>query len=191
MDNRITELQQKLYGWLNEFHNERNGIWIDTLRENFGDDVLDVIKNGVDKYGLYRWHLETLLKMLELLAEKYGERVYEIVYEKQRNDRYEQGKRLAKEMGSNTLKDVTNIFTSNDDTKIIEKGDDYVLIKSGVNCLPGRIAYDINKKDVIYNLHCSTDPILVKGFNDNICCELVQTRMDGHDYCVHKIYVKE
>ena len=146
MDNRIIELQQNLYGWLNEFHNERNGIWIDTLRENFGDDVFEIIKNSADKYGLYRWHLETLLKMLELLAEKYGERVYEIVYEKQRNDRYEQGKQLAEEMGSNTLEDVTNIFTNGDDTRIIEKGDGYVLIKSGLDCLPGRIAYDINKK---------------------------------------------
>ena len=191
MDNRVPELQQELYGWLNEFHNERNGIWIDTLRKKFGDDVLDIIKTSVDKYGLYRWHLETLIKMLELLAEKYGEQIYEIVYEKQRSDRYEQGKQLAKEKGSNTLKDLTNVFTGGDDTKIIEKGDGYVLIKSGMNCLPGRIAYDIKKKDIIYNLHCGTDSVLTKGFNENLCCELVQTRMDGNDYCIHKIYIKE
>lgn len=191
MDNRVTELQQELYGWLHDFHVERNGEWIDILREKLGDEVLDIIrKNGVDKYGLYRWHLEMLIHVIDTLKEQYGEQVFEIICEKQKKDRYDQGKKIAEELGKNSLEDLIPLFIGGNYENIIEKNDKQVLIKS-TSCLPGKIAYDINRKDIIYELHCGTDPIFCKGFNENLCCEVVQTLMDGHDCCIHKIYYKD
>jgi hypothetical protein len=191
MDNKVVELQQNLFGWLHDFHVDRNGMWIDVLREKLGDEVLKIIEEkGVDKYGLYRWHLEMLVNIIETLTEKYGSQVMDIICEKQSQIRYENGVKCAEESGENSLENIIPLFTGGNDDNIIEKSDKQVLIKS-TGCLPGRIAYDINKADIIYKLHCGTDPIFTKGFNENLCCEVVQTLMDGHDCCIHRIYVKE
>jgi len=190
MDNFGVALQRKLFGWLHDFHIERNGMIIDVLCEKLGDEVLEIIEEkGADLYGLYRWHLEMLVDIIEALEEKYGTQVMDIICEKQINIRYENGKKLAEELGENSLDDVIPFFTGGNDENIIEKDEKQVLIKS-TGCLPGKIAYDINKKDIIYKLHCGTDPVFTKGFNENLCCEVVQTLMDGHDCCIHRVYIK-
>ena len=53
MDNRITELQQNLFGWLHDFHVERNGMWLDVLREKPEFDITKKGKKGkkVEKKG--------------------------------------------------------------------------------------------------------------------------------------------
>ena len=191
MDNRVAELQQKLFGELHDFNVERNRMFINLLREKLGDEVLGIIeKKGADKYGLYRWHLEMLINIIETLTEKYGDRVLDIILENQLHIRYENGMQCAKGSGKNSLEAIIPLFTGGNDENIIEQSEKEVLIKS-TGCLPGKIAYDINKKDIIYRLHCSTDPTFTKGFNENLCCEVVQTLMDGHDCCIHRIYVKE
>jgi len=191
MDNRVVELQKNLFGWLHEFHLERNGMCIDILREKLGDEVLKIIEEkGADKYGLYRWHLEMLVNIIEILQERYGDQVLEIIDEMQFRIRYENGVRCAEESGKNSLEDIIPFFTGGNDENIIEKSEKEVLIKS-TGCLPGKIAYDTGKKDIIYRLHCGTDPIFTKGFNKNLCCEVVQTLMDGHDCCIHRVYGKE
>ena len=191
MDNRIVELQKNLFGGLHDFHTQRTGVLIDILREKLGDEVLKIIEEkGADTYGLYRWHMERLLYIIETLSEKYGNQVLDIICEKQLNDRYEQGKSIAEDLGSNELNDYIKFTTRGNEEKIISKTDKEVLIKS-TGCLAGKIACDINKTDLIYKLHCATDPTFVKGFNDKLVCEVVQTLMDGHDCCIHRIYVKD
>ena len=103
MNNCIVELQQKLFGWLHDFHVERNGMWIDVLREKLGDEVLTIIEEkGVDKYGLYRWHLEILVGIIETLTEKYGNQVLDIICENQSCIRHENGVKCAEELGKNS-----------------------------------------------------------------------------------------
>jgi hypothetical protein len=191
VDNRVVELQQRLFGELHDFHVERNGMIIDVLREKLGDEVLKIIEEkGTDLYGLYRWHLEMLVDIIETLTKKYGIQVMDIISEKQLQIKYENGVKLAEESGKNSLEDMIPFFNGGNDERIIEKDDKHVLIKS-TGCLPGKIAHDRNKKDIIYKLHCGTDPTFTKGFNDKLGCEVVQTLMDGHDCCIHRIYVKE
>jgi len=45
----------------------------------------------------------------------------------------------------------------------LKKNDKQALIKS-TGCPAGRIAYDINRSDMVYALHCSNDKDFVDGF---------------------------
>ena len=186
----VKELQQNLFGGLHDFHTERTATWIEAVREELGDGVLEVLEEkGADLYGLYRWHLERSLGIINALTEKYGEQAMDIIRKKQLQDRYEQGAQIAKELGKNSLEDVIPFFTGGNRENIIERNDTQVFIKS-TGCLAGRIAFDINRGDMVYALHCATDPSFTEGFNSKLGCEVVQTLMDGHDCCIHRVYVK-
>lgn len=191
MSTVVKELQQNLFGGLHDFHTERTAVWIDAVREKLGDEVLELLQEkGTDNYGLYRWHLERSLGIIDILKEKYGEQATDIIHQKQLRDRREQGAQIAKELGNNELRDYIAFTTGGNDEKIITKSDTEVLIKS-TGCLAGKIAFDINKGDMVYTLHCATDPSFVEGFNSKLGCEVVQTLMDGHDCCIHRIYIKD
>ena len=191
MDNRITELQYGLFGGLHDFHTERTALWLDTVREELGDDVLKVIqKTGIDTYGLYRWHLERTLSWIDTLAEQLNSDVMNIIVNKHRSDRREQGERLAKELGKNSLEDIIPFFSHGITENVIEKDEKHALIKS-VGCQAGKIAYDINKGKMVYALHCDLDKDFTEGFNDKLGCEVIQTLIDGHECCIHKIFVKD
>jgi len=191
MDNRIMELQQNLFGGLHDFHTERTAAWLEAVREEFGDPVLEVVQNkGVDTYGLYRWHLERMLSWIEALADTYGTDVLDIIINQHRTDRREQGAQLAKASGKNALEDIIPVFSNGNNDNIIEKDDKQVLIKT-TNCLAGKIAHDINKREMVYALHCNLDKDFVEGFNSDLGCEVMQTLMDGHNCCIHRIFYKD
>lgn len=85
--------------------------------------------------------------------------------------------------------DIIPAFSHGIDENIIEKDDKHVLIKS-TGCLVGKIAYDINRDELIYALHYNMDEDFVHGFNSKLGCDVIQTLMGGNDCCIHKIYVK-
>lgn len=191
MSELVKELQQNLFGGLHDFHTERTATWIDEVINAYGEEALSLIKNaGVDTYGLYRWHLERTLSWIDTLEEAYGTEVVDIILNSHRKARREQGAQFAKELGKNSLEDIIPFFSYGIEDNIIEKDDKQVLIKA-TGCLAGKIAYDINRSKRVYALHCDLDKDFTEGFNSKLGCEVIQTLMDGHDCCIHRIYVKE
>ncbi len=191
MSVNVREFQQNLFGGLHDFHTERTAVWLEAVCDELGGEVLELLREkGADYYGLYRWHLERTLGMIDALSEKYGEEAVNIIRQKQLRDRYEQGVQLAKELGSNTIDDYIAFSSGGNQDNILSRSENEAFIKS-TGCLAGKIAHDINRGDMVYSLHCATDPTFVRGFNSNLGCEVVQTLMDGHDCCIHRVYVKE
>jgi len=191
MSEPVKELHQDLFGGLHDFHVERTTAWIEAVRQELGDEVLVLLREkGADLYGLYRWHIERTLSWIDTLEGKYGSVVTDIVVNKQRMDRREQGAKLAKELGRNTLDDILPFFTHGNNENVIEKDNQHALVKA-TGCLAGKIAYDIKRPELMYALHCNSDNDFVEDFNPNLGCEVLQTLMDGHECCIHRIYVKE
>lgn len=191
MSEPVKELQQYLFGGIHDFHAERTATWIDAVCQKLGNEVLDVIsKKGVDTYGLYRWHIERTLLWIDALTNEYGSTIVDIIVNKHRTERYEQGSKLAEELGKNSLEDIIPFFSYGNNENIIEKDNKQVFIKA-TGCLAGKIACDIDRSEMIYALHCNLDKDFVEGFNSNLGCEIIQTLINGHDCCIHRIYVKE
>jgi hypothetical protein len=130
------------------------------------------------------------LSIIDTLKEVYGPALADVVFKKEAFTRREEGKRIADELGRNSLEDIIPFFTGGNTDNIIERNDKQVLVKS-TGCLAGRIAYDIDRSEMVYALHCNNDKDFVDGFNCNLGCEVVQTLMDGHDCCIHRVYVKD
>lgn len=191
MGKSVYELQERLFGGLHAFHTERTAALVEALQEEFGEEVLGILeKTGADKYGLYRWHMERTLALIDTLTKKYGPAVMEVVVKKEAATRYEEGRRLAAELGTNKLEDILPFFTGGKPENVLEKNDKEATVKS-TGCLAGRIACDLNRRETVYALHCGNDKDFVDGFNSSLGCEVVKTLMDGHDCCIHRIYVKE
>lgn len=188
--NNIREIQKNQFGGLHDFHTERTASMLEALQDEFGDEIVKVLEDiDIDKYGLYRWHLERTLSIIDTLSEKIGSEVVDSVIKRQETLRREQGTILANELSKNTLDDIIPFFTGGNIENIIEKSDTDVLIKT-TGCLVGRVAYDINKGEEIYALHCNTDKDFVEGFNSKLGCEVVKTLIEGNDCCIHRIYIK-
>ena len=145
MNNNIQELQQKLFGAIHEFHTKRTENIIESIQEQFGEEILNILEErGVDKYGLFRWHLERTLSIMDTVKEKYGSDAVDVVLKREALTRYEEGNKLAKELSRNSLEDIIPFFTGGNNDNIIEKKENQVLVKS-TGCLAGRIAYELNR----------------------------------------------
>jgi hypothetical protein len=191
MQNSIFELQEKQFGGIHNFHTERTANIIDAVYEVFGEDTITILdKAGVDSYGLFRWHIERTLSILDTLEEAFGQNIFDIVLKRESSSRYEEGKRLAEQLGSNTINDIIPFFTGGHEENIIEKNDRMVIVKS-TGCLVGRIAYELDRNETLYSLHCGCDKDFVEGFNCNLGCEVLQTIMDGNECCIHRIFMKD
>jgi hypothetical protein len=191
MQTNIFKLQEKQFGNMHKFHTERTANMIEAIYEVFGEDVINILeKSDVDFYGLFRWHIERTLSIIDTLKDVYGPTIVDIISKRESFSRYEEGKRLADKLGANALEDIIPFFTGGENTNIIEKNNKMTLLKSS-GCLVGRIANEIKRNEILYNIHCNCDKDFVKGFNCNLGCEVMQTIMDGHDYCIHKIFQKD
>jgi hypothetical protein len=187
----ILELQEKQFGGMHNFHTERTANIMEAIYEAFGEEAISIIdKSGVDFYGLFRWHLERTLSLVDTLKKAYGQTAADIIINEESHSRREEGKRMANTLGKNTLDDIIPLFSDGNSENIITKNDNMALVKS-TGCLVGRIASDLNRKDTLYCLHCNCDKDFVEGFNRNLGCEVVQTIMDGHDCCIHRIFKKD
>lgn len=58
-------------------------------------------------------------------------------------------------------------------------------IEDGINQ-----AKKLGKSHMLYNLHCGLDKYFVQGFNNELGCEVIKSIMEGHEYCIHRIYKK-
>lgn len=191
MQKNVLELQEKQFGRMHDFHTGRTATIIESITEAFGEEAINVLDNsGVDFYGLFRWHIERTLSIVDALKEVYGPTLVDVVLKSESISRQEEGKRFANKLATNGLDDIIPFFSEYNTENIIEKNERMTLVKS-TGCLVGRIASDINRKEMLYKLHCNCDKDFVEGFNCNLGCEVVQTIMDGHDCCIHRIFMKD
>lgn len=191
MQKIILELQEKQFGGMHNFHTERTANIMEAIYEAFGEEAINLLeKSDVDFYGLFRWHLERTLSIVDTLNKAYGQTAIDIILKEESHSRLEEGKRIANTLGKNTLDDIIPFFSNGNSDNIIERNDSMALVKS-TGCLVGRIASDLNRKNILYGLHCNCDKDFVEGFNCNLGCDVVQTIMDGHDCCIHRIFRKD
>ncbi len=159
-----------------------------TRAVELGDGVLDAVRDaGVDLYGLYRWHLQRTLGMIDALKARYGIAAVEAIQRKQLADRFEQGVRIAEELGGNSLDDYI-AFSIRNGSEVVSRTDTEVALKN-TGCLAGRIAHEIGREEDVGMLNCATDPTCVRGFNVRLGCEVVTTLMDGEDHCIHRVFI--
>jgi len=191
MQNNILELQEKQFGRMHDFHTERTANIIEAIYEVFGGEAINILdKSGVDFYGLFRWHIERTLSIIDTLKVVYGPTLVDIVLKRESYARNEEGKRIANKLGKNEIDDIIPFFSGGDNENILEKNERMTMVKS-TGCLIGKIASHINRKEMLYSLHCNCDKNFVEGFNCNLGCEVVQTIMDGHDCCIHRIFMRD
>lgn len=190
MSKTVLELQKEQFGFLHEYHCKRTEGIIEALQAKLGDEVIEILeKVDIDRYGLYRWHLERTITMLNTLEDKFGPKVMDIVLEYEISNQMENGMNSAKDLGKNSLEDIIPYFTGGNNDRIIEKNENEVLIKT-TGCLSGKIVSELDKCNMLYNLHCGLDKYFVEGFNNELGCKIIKTIMKGDDCCLHKIYKK-
>lgn len=190
MNKLVTELQQGQFGFLHDFHAERSAGYLEKLKEKLGDKVIDVAKGmEIDRFTLYRWHLQRTMNLISALEEEFGKEVREVIIEHDRNNAIEEGKALATRLGSNSLEGVVNHFSGGCEERIIERSENEVLIK-GTGCYSGAIGCEMAEKDLAYDIHCGLDKYFVEGYNSELGCEIVKAIMKGDEYCLHRIYKK-
>jgi hypothetical protein len=191
MQNIILEIQEKQFGRMHNFHTERTANIMEAIYAVYGEEAINILeKSNVDFYGLFRWHIERTLSIVDTLNKTYGQTAVDIILKEESQSRREEGKRLASTLEKNTLGDIIPFFSNGNSENILEINDNMALVKS-TGCLVGRMASDINRNEMLYDLHCNCDKDFVEGFNCNLSCEVVQTIMDGHDCCIHRIFRKD
>ena len=145
MNNIIDDLQEKQFGRLHNFLSNLSFELIEALQNKYGEDIIAIIeKVNIDHIGLYRWHLQRILSIIDTLKATYGEEVEDIAEDKIALNRYNEGAKLAQNLGKNSLDDLIPSFTFGNNENIIERKDNEVIIKSN-GCPAGKIACDLGK----------------------------------------------
>lgn len=174
---------------LHDFQMKRLSRLIGAVKSKFGDEVLETVKNvDVNYTQLIRWYLNRTVSILDTLKDKFGEEVVEIVKQSEVQDRLRGGKDYAKMMGCNKLEGVIPMFK---EENIVSKTDMEILFRQNNGCPISRIAREDGITNWMYILACYTDPHLVEGYNEKLCCEVRKSHMCGDDYCEWLIYDKE
>ena len=190
MSDSINALQEKQFGGLNDFLARLSYGIIKNLRDKYGEEAISIIdKLEMDTEGLYRWHLQRILQIIDALKEVYGPEVIGAAAEYTAKSRYDEGAALASERGGNALADIVPVFTFGNDENIVSRSDTEAVIK-WQGCPAGRIAHEMGRSDVFFDLYCKSDCAMVSGFNSGLECEHIKTVMKGDGCCVHRIYVK-
>jgi hypothetical protein len=190
MSNAVKELQERQLGGLHEFFVDLGCEILDALYDRYGEEMLDTVgKMSTDMYGMYRWHLERVLAILDTLSAKYGYGVVDAASEKIAKSRHDEGKKLAGRLGKNSLEDYIMFSSHGNKENIIKQQNDEAFIKC-TGCLSGRIAHELGRSDVLFKLYCKSDHDFLRGFNENLDCEHIKTLMYGDDCCIHKLYIK-
>lgn len=71
-----------------------------------------------------------------------------------------------------------------------ESNENGLLFRQINECPMSRIGRKEGLEEVMCKLHCSIDPYLVKGFNENLICEVRKSHLFGDDFCEWYIYEK-
>lgn len=156
------------------------------LAEQLGDEVLQVASQvDVDYQGLIRWHLIRMIELIEQLQKKFGPEVIDIILAKERAERINNGIEMAEQSVKNTIEDIIPYFGGNQN--VIERSEQHCLIHTKY-CALANAAKDAGIEELIYQLHCCSDPFFVEGFNNELKCEVRKSLLHGDDYCEHYIY---
>jgi hypothetical protein len=191
VETHIKELLKRQFGELNDFMFALTERMLEAVCGTYGEDALAVVeKTEVDLQRLYRWHIVRILADIDALSDVYGSEVIDVVAEKLASDRFEQGARLARELGTNTLEDYIAFTTRGDGARILESNETGITVRTG-ECFAGRIGAELGRGDVLFRFHCKTDHDFLRGFNPMLRCEHIKTLMNGDDCCAHRYYVEE
>lgn len=175
---------------LHEFQMKRLERIITSLRESYGEDVFEVIKSIEINYReLLKWYLRHTYDIVNAMKERFGDEVLNIIYETEIDNTYKEGNNFAKKFGQNALKDIIPLFGERNLVK--EESNEKGLLFRQINgCPMSRISREEGLEEVMCKLHCSVDPYLVNGFNENLKCELRKSHLFGDEICEWYIYEK-
>ncbi|WP_291570549.1 L-2-amino-thiazoline-4-carboxylic acid hydrolase [Clostridium sp. UBA4548] len=185
------ELQKLEFAYeLNEFQMNRLERIISSLRDRYGDEVFEVYKEIKVSYNeLLRWYLIHTFDVVSAMKNVLGEEVLNVIHDAEIEDVMREGKSFAKKCGQNTLKDIIPLFGERNLVKE-ESCDKGLLFRQENGCPMSRISREEGLEEVMCRLHCSVDPYLVKGFNENIICEVRKSHLLGDEICEWYIYEK-
>lgn len=175
---------------LHEFQINRLERIITSLRDRYGDEVFEVYKEIKVSYNeLLRWYLIHTFDVVNAMKNVFGEEVLNVIHDTEIEDVMREGKSFAKKCGQNTLKDIIPLFGERNLVKE-ESCDKGLLFRQENGCPMSRISKEEGLEEVMCRLHCSVDPYLVKGFNENIICEVRKSHLLGDEICEWYIYEK-
>ena len=175
---------------LHDFQMNRLERIITSLSHRYGEEVFEVVKDMEVNYEeLLKWYLCHTFDVVNALKDKFGEEVLSIIHETEIEDVLRQGNNFAKKFGQNTLKDIMPLFGERNlvETESNEKG---LLFRQANGCPMSRISREEGLEEVMCKLHCSVDPYMVKGFNENLVCEVRKSHLLGDEICEWYVYEK-
>lgn len=173
---------------LHEFQMNRLERIITSLRDNYGEEVFEVIKDmNLNYKELLKWYLRHIFDVVNAMKGKFGDEVLNIIHQAEIDDVVKEGKAYAKRCGQNTLKDIIPMFGERN-LVMEESNEKGLLFRQENGCPMSRISREEGLEEVMCKLHCSVDPYLVKGFNENLVCELRKSHLFGDEFCEWYIY---
>jgi hypothetical protein len=123
------------------------------------------------------------------MKDRFGDDVLSIIHKTETDAIVKEGNNFAKKCGENTLENIIPLFGERNLVK--EESNEKGLLFRQVNgCPMSRISREEGLEEIMCKLHCSVDPFLVKGFNENLVCEVRKAHLFGDDVCEWYIYEK-
>ncbi|EQB90394.1 hypothetical protein J2Z44_003160 [Clostridium punense] len=175
---------------LHEFQMNRLERIITSLRDRYGDEVFEVYKEIKVSYNeLLRWYLIHTFDIVSAMKTRFGGEVLNVIHDAEIEDVVREGKSFAKNCGQNTLNNIIPLFGEHNLVKE-ESCEKALLFRQENGCPMSRISKEEGLEEVMCRLHCSVDPYLVKGFNENIICEVRKSHLLGDEICEWYIYEK-
>ena len=131
--------------------------------------------------------------MLKFMKEHFGEEAYEIFVSAQGEGRRSHFRKLAEEIGDNSIRTLVKIiFESNN-----EQATEYTMVETETGfqmnvtkCWPYKIAKRHGIMEQLFLTCCSCERFFVEGFNPNIGFKRTKTLMQGDECCDHFFYYK-
>jgi len=142
-------------------------------------------------YQSEKRHLMEKATILYALEKNFGVGVREIVREERAKSVHSQWIAIAKQTAGTSIKDLIETLWAPLQQKgilryeVIETKEEKTCLKV-TSCLFARLAEELNiPSDWGYDLYCSDDEHMVRGFNQRMKFSRSKTLMEGHDCCDH------
>jgi hypothetical protein len=174
------EVKRLFWQELHDFQTERAEKIIERLTGVFGSGVTQALKElDIDWREPLRLYLKSTAAIIKKLKERYGDQVTEIVKEYVAEDAQRRGQALLGG-GNGTLEDLLKVFGRGGE--LVRKTESEAVIRRP-GCLVSEVARELGVEDVMYCLHCYSDPYYVKGINPKMTCRHNKTAMGGDACC--------
>ena len=148
----------------------------------------------VHKIRTSRKYPSKLTKLIDKYVNEYGREADSEVLELIAEETQYAWSGLAKERGSNSIDDLLDTLWSG----FGSIGGEYSVSREGgrvqiyaTKCPMADTYRKIGMEEFGLMFHCSTDPHIVSGFNENMNFEISKTLMAGDDCCNHCYSMKE